>query len=384
MSGPPCARSLGAAANAGDAGPSGGYHHQVTTAPDRPAEAAETDDSSGGGGESTLTVVLALLANLGVAIAKLVAGLFTGSGALLSEAAHSVGDTTTEVFLLAAVRRSEKPADRQHPFGHGKERYFWSLIAAVTIFAIGATFSFYEGIHTIVTEADAPAEHVIVNYIVLAVSALLEGASLRQGIKQARGEARSDRTSVGGWLRNPDDPTVKSVVFEDSAAIVGLALAALGVFLHDVTGSGVWDGAASIAIGTLLVVAAFLLARTNMALLIGRQAPRWLVQEAETRLEREPEIVDVVDLLTMRIGADSVLLCARVDVVDTLTAAEVERAMLRIADRITAELDDISEVFLEPVPREDADLRRRVLERYGRVLADPADGTEEETLTPSV
>ena len=337
-----------------------------------------------GGSESTLTVVLALLANLGVAVAKLLAGLFTGSGALLSEAAHSVGDTTTEVFLLFAVRRSDKPADRLHPFGYGKERYVWSLIAAVSIFAIGAAFSLYQGVHTILTEADEPAKDVIVNYVVLAVSAVLEGISLRQGIKQARGEAAGDQVSITRWLRMPDDPTVKSVVFEDSAAIVGLSVAALGVFLHQVTGSGIWDGVASLAIGALLVVVAVSLVRTNLGLLTGQQAPIRLVREISARLEAEPEIFDVVDLLTMQIGAARVLVCARIDVVDSLSAGEVEQAMLRAADRLTREVPDVAEVFLEPVPREDDALRQRVLTRYGRTLADASDGTEDEVLTEPV
>ncbi len=334
-----------------------------------------------GEGESNLTVVLALLANLGVAIAKLVAGLFTGSGALLSEAAHSFGDTTTEVFLLFAVRRSEKPADRLHPFGYGKERYVWSLIAAVSIFAIGAAFSIFQGISTILSEAAEPAKDVIVNYVVLAVSAVLEGTSLRQGLKQARGEAKGDQITTRRWLRFPDDPTVKSVVFEDSAALVGLTLAALGVLLHDLTGSKVWDGAASLAIGALLVVVAFLLVRTNIGLLTGQQAPIRLVREISRRLEQEPEIVDVVDLLTMQIGAAKVLVCARIDIVDSLGAGDVEQAMLRVADRLVREVPDIADVFLEPVPRENSALRARVLERYGRVLAEPSDGSEEEQLS---
>ena len=348
-----------------------------TTAPD----ATATPD---GQGESNLTVVLALFANLGVAIAKLAAGLFTGSGALLSEAAHSFGDTTTEIFLLFAVRRSTKQADRLHPFGYGQERYVWSLIAAVSIFAIGAAFSIFQGFLTILTEAHEPARDVIVNYVVLAVSAVLEGTSLRQGIKQARGEAAGDQTTTGRWLRTPDDPTVKSVVLEDSAALVGLALAALGVLLHSLTGSGVWDGVSSLAIGVLLVVVAISLVRTNLGLLTGRQAPLRLVREISQRLESEPEIVDVVDLLTMQIGAARVLVCARVDVVDSLSAAEIEEAMLRAADRMIAEVPDVFEVFLEPVPRENPALRERVLARYGRVLADDVDGAEDEQLTPPI
>lgn len=340
-------------------------------------------EPTNGAGESTVTVLLALFANLGVAVAKLVAGLVTGSGALLSEAAHSAGDITTEIFLLAAVRRSARPADRAHPFGYGKERYFWSLIAAVSIFAIGAAFSIYQGVHTILTEAHEPAKDAVVNYVVLAVSAILEGISLRQGLKQARGEAAENETTMTHYLRYPDDPTVKSVIFEDSAALIGLTLAALGVLLHEITGSGIWDGAASLAIGMLLVAVAVLLTRTNLGLLVGRQADRRTVQQISAALEREPEVVDVVDILTMLIGVNSVLLCARIDVVDTLRGAEIERAMVRIADTLSAHFTDLTEVFLQPVPREDSALRERVLARYGRVLAEASDGSEVEKLTPT-
>lgn len=334
-----------------------------------PAKAA-----AGDGGESTTTVVLALLANLGVAVAKAVAGVLTGSGALLSEAAHSVGDTTTEVLLLTALRRSARPADRRHPFGYGKERYAWSLVAAVSILAIGAAFAAYQGVHTITARAGGPAPDVLVNYVVLAAAAVLEGLSLRQGLAQARGEARASRVTVSGYLRDPDDPTVKSVVYEDAAALIGLVLAAAGVGLHQLTGSGLWDGAASLGIAALLVGVAVALVRTNLGLLTGQQADPRVVWAIAARLEAEPEIVDVVDILTMRTGVDRLLLCARVDLVDALTAAEVEKAMVRISESLSERFDDLDEVFLQPVPREDAGLRRRVLARYGRVLADVPDG----------
>jgi Co/Zn/Cd efflux system component len=197
--------------------------------------------------ESTTTVVLALAANAGVAVMKLVAGVVTGSGALLSEAAHSFGDTSTEGFLITALRRSDQPADGRHPFGYGKERYFWSLLAAVAIFVSGAVFSIYEGIHTIIEQPDQKLAWL--NYAVLGAAAGLEGASLYKGVSQARGEARRQRRTLRNFLRDPDDPTVKSVVLEDSAALIGLALAAAGVGLHQLTGSAVYDGAASIAIG---------------------------------------------------------------------------------------------------------------------------------------
>jgi cation diffusion facilitator family transporter len=321
-------------------------------------------------GESTFTVLLALAANVAVGILKLVAGLITGSGALLSEAAHSVGDSTTELLLLTALRRSARPADRLHPFGYGKDRYFWSLIAAVAILVSGASFSVYEGIHTIVSGAES-SQHSWLNYPVLAFAAVLEGSSFRQALKQARGAAERGSRSVQSYVRDPDDPTVKSVVLEDSAALIGLVLAGLGVGLHQLTGSADWDGAASIAIGILLIVAAFLLARTCRGLLIGQQADLRLVAAISDRLEEQPEILDVVDLLTMMTGTNQVLVCARVDFVGTVSSDQIEAACVRIDEDLHREFTDLDEVFIQPVPRSDPALREKVHARYGRVLADP-------------
>lgn len=328
-----------------------------------------TDEPENQGG-SRLTVLLALGANIAVGVLKLIAGLLTGSGALLSEAAHSVGDSTTEVLLLTAQRRSARPADRAHPFGYGKERYFWSLIAAVAILVSGAAFSVFQGLYTILAKADEPSHDAVINYVVLALAAVLEGTSFRQALKEARTQARRQRRSVASYVRNPEDPTVKSVVLEDSAALIGLLLAAAGVGLHQLTGSAVWDGTASLAIGALLVVAAFLLARTTQGLLIGKQADPRLLRVIEKRLEEQPEVDDVVDLLTMMIGSDQILLCARLDFVNTFSVDDLEHACVRIEAALTEEFDALDEIFLEPVPRSDPDLRARVLARYGRVLAD--------------
>jgi cation diffusion facilitator family transporter len=322
-----------------------------------------------GKNQSAFTVLVALAANLGVAVLKLIAGLLTGSGALLSEAAHSVGDTSTQILLLTAVRRSERPADRRHPFGYGKERYFWSLLAAFGILVSGAAFSFYEGVHTI-TGGISENPYVWVNYAVLAFAAALEGTSLAQATRQVRREAGEHARSMAGQLRGSDDPTPRAVFTEDLAAVIGIALAAAGVGLHQLTGSAVWDGTASIAIGVLLAIVAVLLAKSCMALLIGRQADLRMVHAIEQRLEAQPEVDDVVDLLTMLTGTDKVLLCARVDFVDTYTAGELERACMRIDADLRAEFEDLDEIFIQPVPRSDPELRERVLRRYGRVLAD--------------
>lgn len=316
------------------------------------------------GGESLLTVLLALAMNFAIAVAKAVAGLLTGSSALLSEAAHSVADCGTELFLLTAVRRSARPADRRHPFGYGKERYFWSLLAAISIFTAGALFSIYQGVHSLTGH---PEEHrdVLVGYLVLAVSAVLESISLRQAVRQVRAERARDRLALVPYLRRSDDPTVKTVLYEDSAALVGLFLAFAGLGLSQLTGSLVWDGVSSLLIGLLLVVVAYLLVRTNMNLLIGRQADIRLVRTIRERLADQPEVDEVVDLLTMLTGADRVLVCARLDFVDTVTTAELERACVRIDAELHDEVAELGEVFLEPVPRTDPEMRARVRARYG-------------------
>ncbi|WP_410628103.1 cation diffusion facilitator family transporter [Amycolatopsis sp. cmx-8-4] len=325
-----------------------------------------SEDSGNSGGESTLTVLLAGGVNLAIAIMKLVAGIITGSGAMLSEAAHSVADTFTEALLLTALKRSDRPADRVHPFGYGKERYFWSLLAAVSIFASGSMFALYEGVSTLFGHGEAQSTSIL-SYIVLAVAFLLEGTSWVQAVRQTRRESKAENRSFWAYLRLIDDPTPKTVLFEDSAALVGLLVAFAGIGLHQLTGSEVWDGIASIVIGVLLACVAYLLGRTNRGLLIGRQANPEIVRGVRDHLSAAPEIEAVVDLQTMLMGTDQVLVCTRVDFDDSLGAADLERACVRIAAELTESFNDVTEVFIEPVPRTDPDLRATVLARYGEV-----------------
>jgi cation diffusion facilitator family transporter len=325
----------------------------------------ERDDS----GERTLTVVLALLANLTVGVAKLAAGLITGSGALLSEAAHSAGDSTTEVLLIVAQRRSDRPADRQHPFGYGKERYFWSLLAAGAIFVSGAAFSVYQGLHTIIG-GGGESKDLWVNYIVLAFAAVVEGISFAQALRQVRSQARRRRSSLRTAVVETDDPTINSVAMEDSTALVGIAVAAAGVGLHQLTGNSMWDGVASLIIGALLLLVAFVLARTCGDLLIGKQANQQLLRSIETFLEDEDEILDIVDVLSMLTGTGRVLLCVRADFVDTVSAGELEDACMRIDGDLREQFADLDEIFIQPVSRSDPRIQERVKARYGRVLSD--------------
>lgn len=316
-------------------------------------------------GGSTLTVVLAGVMNLAIAIMKLIAGVITGSAAMLAEAAHSVADTFTELLLLTALKVSDRPADRRHPFGYGKARYFWSLLAAVSIFVSGAMFALYEGFSTIFGEPEeSTSPHVA--YLVLIIAFALESVSWTQAQRQVRREAAEQGRTLLDHLRHGDDPTSKTVLYEDSAALLGLLIAFAGVGLHQLSGSSVWDGVASVAIGLLLAFVAFLLGRTNAGLLIGRQAAVDLVYSIRDTLVAAREIEAVVDLQTMLIGTDRVLVCARVDFDDALTAADLERACVRLATDLRAAYPDIAEVFIEPVPRSDETLRSAVLARYGR------------------
>ncbi|GAB2764569.1 cation diffusion facilitator family transporter [Amycolatopsis magusensis] len=320
--------------------------------------------ASESGGGSTLTVLLAGGVNLAIAVLKAIAGLITGSSAMMAEAAHSVADTITEVLLLTALRRSGRPADRVHPFGYGKERYFWALLAAVSIFASGAMFAFYEGFSTVFGEPQEQ-ENPLLAYGVLAIAFALESVSWLQALRQVRRESAEEHRSVAEHLRLIDDPAPKTVLFEDSAALLGILLAFAGIGLHHLTGSAIWDGLASIAIGALLAVVAYTLGRTNRGLLIGRQADPVLVRGVRDHLASAPEVDALVDLQTMLLGTDQVLVCARLDFVDTLNAGELERVCVRLAGELSAAFTDISEVFLEPVPRTDAALRSAVLDRYG-------------------
>ncbi|GAB3483855.1 cation diffusion facilitator family transporter [Nocardiopsis coralliicola] len=322
-------------------------------------------------GHTLVTIVFALAANLGVGVLKLIAGLVTGSAAMLSEAAHSVGDTVTEILLLTAHARAGRPADRRHPFGYGKEGYFWALFAAIGIFASGAMFSLYEGARTIAEGQSAEQTAPWLAYTVLALAACLEGTSWVQSVRTLRSEARAQGRGALDYLRRPESPAITTVVLEDSAALTGLALAAAGVSLHHATGSGVWDGLASVLIGILLVAVAYQLARTNKELLVGQQAHSTLVRGIRELLEGRTEVTGVVDLLTMVVGVDRVLLCVRIDFDDRLGAAELERTCVTLGATLRAEFPALDEIFLEPVPRGDPDVLARVRARYGRAFSDP-------------
>ena len=299
-----------------------------------------------GGGDSVGTVIIAGLANLAIAVAKLVAGMLSGSAAMLSEAAHSFADTATEIFLFIALRRGDKPADELHPFGYGKESFVWALIAALFTFVGGAGFSIYHGVATII--GGEHSGHFVVSYIVLAVSFVAEGASFLRARRQVAQEADRWDTTPRRFLRLTPDTTVKAVFLEDSAALVGLVLAALGVLLAQLTGSELYDGLASIAIGLLLLMVAGILARSNVSLLVGRAVPRRIHNLIADDLASIPVVVAVPTLLTMQLGLDEILVAAKVDFQDDVTGADIEAASDEAERRLRARYPGIRYVFLDP------------------------------------
>ncbi len=321
------------------------------------------------GGESTGTVVVALLANAGIAVAKGVAAVVSGSAAMAAETGHSIADTANEVLLLVALRRSTKPADRKRPFGYGAERFFWSFVAAVSIFVSGAVFAALEGLNQLLSGGEESGG-LLLSSAVLAVSFLLEGISWARAAKGVRGQMREEGKGLRELLRSTDDPTVKTVFYEDSAALVGIVLAFGGVLGHHLTGSSVPDAVASLLIAGLLASIAFLLARTNKNLLVGSAADPRLVKAVARWLAEREEVDAVVDLLTERIGTDQVLVCARLDYVDGLDAQTVEKSTIEMNRALREEFGDVVEVFLEPVPRHDERLRETVRRRYGEDVVD--------------
>ncbi len=306
------------------------------------------------------TVLIAGAANIIVGVTKLVAGILSGSSAMLAEAAHSAADTLNQGFLLASVHQGERPADRGHPFGYGQERYFWSLLAAFGIFIAGAGFSIFEGILAL---THAGSESPLIAYIALAVAFVAEGTSFVRAYRQMRGEARQGHRDLLEHMESSPDTTVKTALFEDSAAVIGLVLAAIGVGLRQLTGSPVWDGGASIAIGVLLIVVAVKLGLDSRDLLIGRAADPRLQELIRHEIQRTAGVDDLLELQTMHLGPDTLIVAARVALDDDITVAQAEDLADGIDQRLSSRLPQALHVFVDPTqtagtPRNDSGSER--------------------------
>ena len=295
--------------------------------------------------ESSKKVVYAAIAsNLGIAVCKYVAALFTGSPAMLSEAVHSTVDTGNELLLLLGMRRSRRPADPLHPFGHGKVLYFYSFLVAVYIFALGGGFAIYQG----VSHLRNPEEftHVAWNYAVLALASVFEFYSWRISHRELLARKDPDE-SAWDEIVGSKDPTVFTVFLEDTAALVGTFLAFLGILLGHIFHSPYFDPGASILIGLLLGLVAILLARESGALLVGERTNRARIKRIEKVIRQDTDVEDIGDLLTMQLGPDQILLAVDVKFRRRLDVSQLESIIDRIEGRIRQEEPTVAKVFIE-------------------------------------
>jgi cation diffusion facilitator family transporter len=290
-------------------------------------------------------VLAALAANLGIALTKFVAFLFTGSASMLAEAVHSVADTGNQVLLLVGRERSNRPPSDEHPFGFGRERYFYGFIVSVMLFTVGAVFSVYDGIHKIVVSPE-PVRSPLVAFIVLGLSAVLEAFSLRTAIREAN-KVRGSR-SWSTFIRRTKAPELPVVLLEDLAALIGLVFAFTGVALSALTRDGRWDGAGSLAIGLLLATAAAILAVEMKSLLIGEAASADVQQMIIAALEDGPEVVRVIHMRTVHISPDAILVAAKIAVHESDSAAQIAAGIDAAERRIRAAVPIAGTIYLEP------------------------------------
>jgi cation diffusion facilitator family transporter len=296
-----------------------------------------------------LAVLGALFANGLITVLKFIAAAMTGSSGMMAEALHSLADTTNQIFLLLGLRFYKRPASEKHPFGYGKERFFWSFIAAIFIFGVGATYAIYEG--AVKLRHPHPPENLQWAYWVLAISFVLEAGSICLAIYQEVKEAHHDGQTFFTYLRESKDPTAKTVIFEDSAALLGIIIAGIGIYLtehHSGPGDGAyWDGVSSIAIGLVLAVVAFVLARTSRGLLLGEAATKKGVEAIRQAIESHPNVVRVVELLTMHLAPKQILINAHVNLRDDLVTGDIVQTIEEIEDLIKRTEPKVKKIFLE-------------------------------------
>ena len=298
------------------------------------------------GDESVLTVVVALAANLGIALAKLAAALLTRSSAMLAETFHAVADSGNEVLLLIAQKRSERPADQEHPLGHGREAYFWALIASLAVFVTGALLSVRQGILEMVHPTRSTS--FLVAYAVLLVSLVLESVSLLRAYRQLSKEAAELSREFIEHIDLSSDPIARAIFAEDAAAVAGNVIAGIGIALHQITGSSIPDGVAAIVIGLILGYVAVELARRNGDFLIGRGAPPNIHQQVEKVIANHPGVRAVTELLVTFLGPRRLWVIARIDIDDGLSGAGVKALVEAVGQALRRDSRFIARIDLVP------------------------------------
>jgi cation diffusion facilitator family transporter len=297
---------------------------------------------------SRKTVLIALASNATVAIVKLVGGLISGSTAMLAEAAHSVADTTNQAFLLVSIRLAGREPTPDQPFGYGQERFLWTFMAAVGMFLAGAFFAVGYGVYQLMRGGESAG--YLAAYVTLAISLAAEGASWLRALEQTRAEASEAGLPLLEYVRGSRDPNVKMVLFEDTAALIGILIALAGILADQLTGSAVFDPAASIAIGLLLVCVAGWMGRDVSHLLVGAAARPDERDLLECTLREFGEVDQVLELLTMALGPNALLVAARIDFAEGLDDDRVEAVSEEIDARLREAVPDVTEVFLDATP----------------------------------
>ncbi|MEH2009978.1 cation diffusion facilitator family transporter [Nostoc sp.] len=292
---------------------------------------------------SNKTIFAAMGANLAIAITKFIAAAITGSSAMISEGIHSVVDTGDQLVLLLGIRMSKKPADDSHPFGYGQELYFWTLIVAILIFAIGGGMSIYEGITHLIKPS--PLEDPMWNYIVLTVSIFLEGYSWTVALR----EFLPTKGKQKFWeaIKNSKDPTVFTILFEDTAAVLGLFVALIGIFLGHLFNNVYFDGIASIIIGIILAIVAMLLARESKGLLLGESANPQTIASIRSLSKTESGVQEVIRILTMQLAPQEVLLNLEIQFTKNLTGEQIALTVESLEAKISQKHPEIKQIFIE-------------------------------------
>ena len=303
--------------------------------------------------ENNRTLIIALLANLGIAVSKFVAAALTGSSAMLTEGIHSLVDSSNQLLLIWGRRQSRKPPDKRHPFGYGRELYFWSFVVAILVFALGAGVSVYEGIIHILHPEEAVSP--VIAYVVLLIAFLLEGGSTVAAFR----EFRAAKGSLG-WIaavRESKDPPTFIVLLENGAAMAGIAAAAIGLALSQYTGNPFFDGAASVLIGLILAVTAWVLAVESKALLIGEAAEPELVAGVREAASRRAGVVGIGHVLTVHSAPDQITVLMAADFEDAISAGAVEAIVAEIEAEVAERWPAVKRIYIRP--EQDAASRRR-------------------------
>jgi cation diffusion facilitator family transporter len=294
---------------------------------------------------SRRAIIAAFLANLAIAISKFVAFAVTGSSAMLAEAIHSVADTGNQALLMFGGRQAQREPDERHPFGYGRDRYFYAFVVALVLFSLGSLFALYEGVHKILNPHGV--EDPTVAFVVLGVAIVLESLSFRTAFRESRA-IKPAGMSWPAFVRRTKEPELPVVLLEDTAALFGLVFAFVGVGLAVATDDGRWDGAGTLAIAAVLAFVALVLAVEMKSLLIGESASRRNVEAIEAALLDGPEVSRIIHMRTMHLGPDELLVAAKIAVEHDDTAAEIARGIDAAEQRVRAAVPIAQLIYLEP------------------------------------